>query len=567
MTGGSLGELEGPVARRLAEWGRGEFARRLFERDTTLWPAGSAPQLARGLGWVDLPSTSLESAAEISGIRRFAEDVHAEGIADVVLLGMGGSSLAAEVFSQILAPPEPICRLRVLDTTHPDQISRVAERLDPGRALFIVASKSGGTLETLALYRYFWRLVSEATGKPPGSRFVAITDAGSSLDELARERGFRRVFHAPTDVGGRFSALSPFGLVPAALAGVDLERLLAPCRQMEEKCRGGDGSAGLALGAALGAAHGSGRDKLTLLTSERLASFADWADQLVAESLGKDGRGIVPVAHEPLAGPDGYARDRCFFLLCTRDEAEEGGGGTRAVRELARALGAAGHPVIEQVLPDPHDIGAEMYRWEIGVSAAAAAIGVEPFDQPDVESAKRLTRVVMQVAARDGGSGEVPVSELSRVVSFSPENDVDPRRISSKVGKWLEAAPAGAYLAIQAYLPSTPRIGEGLRRLQALLRSRTRLAVTAAFGPRYLHSSGQLHKGGPDRAFFLQLLDRPRTSLAVPETDYSFETLIRAQAEGDAAALDKLGRSVLRLELDQPTEKTLFALISYLEAG
>jgi transaldolase/glucose-6-phosphate isomerase len=487
------------------------------------------------MGWLDLAVRSAEDTPELE---TFATEIRDAGIERVFLLGMGGSSLAPEVFKQVLGSRPGWPSLEILDSTHPDAVSETSAGLDPERSLFVVASKSGSTIETMSLFRFFWQQCSAAGGLP-GARFVAITDPGSSLEALALEEGFRRVFRAPVDVGGRFSALSVFGLVPAALIGVDVGRLLRAARD------DGLGHEGLLLGAAVAEAALAGRDKLTFLTSPELSSLPDWLDQLVAESLGKEGKGVVSVAHEPLGPITSYGRDRIFVAL--RGPGDPGG----SLEELLKLARDARHPVIEVWLDEPLELGAEMYRWEIAVAAIASALEVDPFGQPDVELAKQLARRVMAGTAIEGAVAPVEVEPGEQLVE--------------ELRTWLASAVSDGYVGLQAFVQPTAEADRAFRRLQGWLRDRTGLAVTAGFGPRFLHSTGQLHKGGPRKGLFLQFVDQPEAALPVPGTDYSFGQLVRAQADGDAAALTERGRSLLRVNLGSAPVENLERLTSSLD--
>jgi len=511
--GVQAGELAGALRHRVDLAARQRLTPRLVEGDPTLWPM---PAEAEGrLGWLKLPSSM---AGEAPGLRDFADEVARDGVQDVVVLGMGGSSLAPEVFESLLGGNEGRPRLTVLDSTHPVVVSAHLEAFPPETSLYVVASKSGTTLETDSLFRSFW----EAAGEEGGSRFIAITDPGTPLAELARTCGFRRLFLAPEDVGGRFSALSPFGLVPAALIGADLEPLM-------------EGAAGVLdapesaveLGLLMGEAVLAGRDKITLVADASLAPFVAWLEQLLAESTGKSGTGVVPVSGESSDVPLGS--DRLFVGLTLDDS------GDAAVR--LRALSAAGHPVAETRWSGPEAVGAEMMRWELATAAAAAVINVQAFDQPDVDLAKRLAREAMS------GSGGAEADDPTIVDAGDAE------ALQAAIGQWLAGASAGDYIALQAFLPAVPEIQATVDSLRADLAA-TGLPTTLGYGPRFLHSTGQLHKGGRKGVFCLQLVDGSGGELGVPGSGYTYRQLIDAQALGDARALARKGRRVLRVSLD-----------------
>ena len=544
-----LGAARASVDARLAQWRAAGLGRGLWAKDPTVWFEEPVAQISDRLGWLDLPSVM---AGQIEGIERFADQVCGEGTRHVVLLGMGGSSLAPEVFAAALGGGAQYPELIVLDSTHPAAVAEVERRIDIARTLFLVSSKSGTTLETLSLFRTFWRRAGDSGsgGSGPGRRFVAITDAGSPLADLAAERGFRNTFLAPADVGGRYSALSVFGLVPAALAGMDIRRLLAGAQAMAEACGPGVAETenpALVLGAALAELARSGRDKLTFLTSPALIALPAWIEQLIAESIGKEGIGIVPVAGEAPGDAADYGDDR-FFVSITL----AGDGPGEASGPMLSALIAAGHPLARIELSDVTGLAQEMFRWQLAVAAAAAALGVHPFDQPDVEIAKELARQAMAPAAPGAESAEV-----DRADSIGAG---DPEALMQALSAWTGGARPGDYIALQAYLAPTEGTTTALTDIRLALRDRLTLAVTLGFGPRFLHSTGQLHKGGPDNGLFLQLVDRPDDDIAIPETDYGFAALIRAQALGDLAALEQRRRRVLRVDLGTDTASGLAAL-------
>ena len=530
----SLGEHHESVDARLEAWHAAHLCRRLWEKDPTIWFAEPVPEITDRLGWLSLHETMHEQLDELHG---FAEEVRRDGVRHVLLLGMGGSSLAPEVFASTFGSAAGYPELIVLDSTHPGAVRDVDRRIDPTRTLFLVSSKSGTTLETLALFQTFWDRANQE-GNDAGRHFTAITDRGTSLERLALERGFRRVFRAPPDVGGRYSALSVFGLVPAAVTGIDVHRLLDRAWTMAEAgafCVSESANPGFALGAALGELARAGRDKVTFLTSPALAAFPAWLEQLIAESTGKDGKGILPVADETPDSPDVYGTDRFFVSLSLDgDDPDE-------LASRLRALEAAGHPVARICLREKADLAQEMFRWEVAVAVAGSVLGIHPFNQPDVQLAKALAGEAMaserQEAARPGDDAEDAVSTT------------EPQALEQRLAAWLAAARPGEYVALQAYLAPTAQTTAVLQSIRLALRDRLKLATTLGYGPRFLHSTGQLHKGGPNTGLFLQLVDEPEDDIAVPETDYTFGALIGAQALGDYRALVQRGRRVLRVNL------------------
>ena len=547
----NLGEFEPRVRSRLKEWERDSYASRLWKRDTSLWPDTPASDVVHRLGWLALPRDMHE---QIGPINRFAREIRREGVRHVVLLGMGGSSLAAEVFQATQGTRKGYPELIVLDSTHPDAIRAVEERIDPGQTLFIVSSKSGGTIETLSFFHYFWEKF-HALDETPGRRFVAITDPGTPLEALARRRGFRRVFAAPVDVGGRFSALAVFGLVPAALIGVDIHLVLDGSWAMMDSSvarASGSENPALVLGATLGELAAAGRDKITIMTSASLTAFPAWIEQLVAESTGKDGRGIVPVVDEPLGPPASYGSDRNFVeILLVGDGPVD--------QERLSALERAGHPVSRLQLDDPALIGQEFFRWEVAVAAAGSILGVQPFNEPDVKLAKEFARKVIAEKSLGGGGGTGPGVET---ISIERADE-----LCAAFRRWLASASEGDYIAVHAYLPHDDPTNEMLQAIRLALRDRTRLATTLGYGPRLLHSTGQLHKGGPNNGLFLQIVDEPVDRKPVPETEYSFGDLIRAQSLGDAMALRERGRRVLRVDLGRRRAEGLSELLDIARMG
>ncbi len=521
--------LEG-VEGRLEVWKESRFADRLWEHDHTLWAETPLPELTDRLGWLDLPG---EMMSRLDDLREFAHSVRSEGFKHIMLLGMGGSSLAPEVFQKTLGNAAGYPALTVLDSTHPDAVRTAAAGIDPGKTLFLFSSKSGGTQETISFFHFFHSQVSEVSDKP-GSHFVAITDPDSSLAELAEEHGFRRIFETPPDVGGRYSALTFFGLVPAALIGADIEKLLVSARKIARAttfAAPGPANPALTLGAMMGELAGEGRDKVTFLTSPSLNAFPAWLEQLIAESTGKEDQGILPVADEPHGEPESYGRDRLFVLFTLAGEQSP------QDEDLIKALEERGHPVVRIVLGEIEDIGREMFGWEVAVAAAGSVIGIHPFNQPDVQLAKDLARKAMSGEAGD---------ETSSLKEFDTS---DRAALELAVYEWVRQASAGDYFTIQAWLAPSDEMTGRLQRLQIYLRDRRKLAATLGYGPRFLHSTGQLHKGGPNNALVLQLVDEVSEDIPVPETDFTFGALIRAQSIGDYQALRQRGRRILRINL------------------
>ncbi len=509
------------------------FVERLWAQDAGLWSANPAQQalIKNRLGWLASPSFMRERLAEL---KDFAAEIRRAGFSHVVLLGMGGSSLAPEVFALTFGFKQGSPTLLVLDSTDPAAVKNSLNRVNLAHTLLIVSSKSGTTLEPLAFYKFFRAQVEQIRAEP-GPQFVAITDSGTPLERLAKEERFRRVFVNPSTIGGRYSAISYFGLVPAALIGVDLDRLLERAGAMV--ARSTDRlplreNPGVVLGAALGAVAKAGRDKVTLLLSPRLQAFGSWVEQLLAESTGKEGRGLIPVDGELPAGPAVYGQDR-FFVAVTLD-------GEAHLDGHLKELQAAGHPVFRITLKDPFDLCAEFFRWEVATATAGALLEVNPFDEPNVQEAKDNTAKLLH-ASRPG----VPRADRT------PDSEQD------ALAAHLAQAKPGDYLALLAYLPSSAEVSVQLQALRSLIRDRLKIATTVGYGPRYLHSTGQLHKGGPGTGLFILITGDDREDLAIPGEPYSFGALKNAQALGDFQALKGRGRRVIRLHVDDKASEIL----------
>lgn len=529
-----LGEYKIQVEERLKAWKRENFIRRLWAKDPTLWFPKPEPEITDRLGWLTLPEVMHEKLDELVS---FAEEVKSEGISHVVLLGMGGSSLAPEVFQKTFGNSPGYPELLVLDSTHPEAVRVLRDRVDLGRTLFLVSSKSGATLETLSLFRYFWNETSQVVDKP-GRHFAAITDPGTPLMKMAQGRGFRTVFEAPPDVGGRYSAFTVFGLVPAALIGMDVHKFLDKARLASE-----ENASGIILGAALGELNAS-RDKITILCSPSLSSFCDWLEQLIAESTGKDGKGIIPVVNEQAAPLDVYGEDRFFVGIFFEGDKKD------KLEEQFKKLKASGCPTIRINLKEKIDLGQEIFRWEIAVASSGAVLGIHPFNQPDVQLAKDFAWKAME-------EEEFKEQGKSQMEAVSTE---EPEILTEALEKWIQQSKRGDYIALQAYLSPSPDITTALQRVRFELFRCTNLATTMGYGPRFLHSTGQLHKGGPASGLFLQLIDEPQEDLPIPETNYSFRALIQAQALGDYQALKQRNRRVVRVNLKDDVHEGLKCL-------
>jgi transaldolase / glucose-6-phosphate isomerase len=510
---------EPAIDARLARAGAEEVARRIFERDDTLWGPAGQPEVSNRLGWLDVHDRLL---AEVDELEAFAQQARADGLTEAVVLGMGGSSLAPEVFRRSFGTHADGLILHVLDSTDADAVRDVEAEIDVAKTLFVVSSKSGGTIETLSAFHYFW----EKTGDN-GAQFVAITDPGSGLAALGEERGFRRVFLNDPNIGGRYSALSYFGIVPAALLGADLRALLGGAAELEEQLRAGDPAAnpGLWLGCAIGELALARRDKLTFVVDPPIESYGLWVEQLIAESTGKHGKGVLPVADEPLAAPEAYGGDRVFLHL--HDDAAHPPAGASDNDDVVGRLVAAEQPVITIGAHGASDLGRIMVLFEFATAVVGWVLEINPFDQPNVQAAKDKTNDVLSIdtppAIEEAGA--------------------------DALATLLDAGPS-SYLAIQGYLAPTPEFDGEIAELRALIRDRTSMATTFGYGPRYLHSTGQLHKGGPPEGRFLQLLHEADEDVAIPGGSVAtFETLKRAQADGDLLILRDHGLPAERIVL------------------
>jgi len=512
------------VEQKLARAAQIGVAERLRAQDPTLWGPEGAPEIGDRLGWLTIAERMLERVGELTA---FAGRVREDGLHDVVLLGMGGSSLAPEVLRRCFGSADGHPRLHVLDSTDAATIGAVTRAIDPQRTLFLVSSKSGGTIEPLSLFAHFWSLAAR------GENFAAITDPGSGLEELARAHGFREVFAGDPNIGGRYSALSPFGIVPAALIGVDVRALLTRAAQAWQTATAVQltqdaalqATASVWLGAALSALAGAGRDKLTFLISPSLPGLGLWLEQLVAESTGKRETGILPVADEPPGAAGDYGADRVFAHL------PDSAAPDQQLDELARALARAGHPVLTVPTAGPLDLGRVFLLWELAVAVAGWGLQINPFDQPNVQQAKDATKRVLEEYERTGRLPEPP--------------DADSAAVSALVG---EASPP-QYVALMGYTRPSPELDDAIAALRAAIRARGGATTTFGYGPRFLHSTGQYHKGGPRTGRFLQLVHDSGEDIEIPGAGYTFDTLKHAQASGDLQTLRELGLPAERVRL------------------
>ncbi len=557
----TLGPAAAGARATLGRLERERFVPRLWAREPAVFKADPAHQqvVRNRLGWLGVVEPMRQEAA---GLRAFAGEAREEGLTHALLLGMGGSSLAPEVLRLTFGVVPGGLDLRVLDSTDPAAVAATAAALPLERTLVLVSTKSGTTTETLAFYAYFRERLRHAVGERAGRRCVAITDPGTPLERLAREAGFRRTFLNPADIGGRYSALSYFGLVPAALIGLDPAALLDRAAAMAKGCAAevpaGDNRA-VRLGVALAELARAGRDKVTFFLSSGIAPFAAWVEQLLAESTGKEGRGLVPIADEAPGPPAVYGGDRVFVVMALEDEAP-------AVERAAAPLAAAGHPVLRLRLGDPLDLAGEFFRWELATAVAGALSGIDPFDEPNVQESKDNTgRLLAEFEAQGRLPSEPPAWERDGLSASGGPAGEAPRDLPGLLAAHFRALRPGGYAALMAYLAPT---GAHTRLLQAVrhrLRDALHVATTLGYGPRFLHSTGQLHKGGPPSGCFLQITADDPADQPIPGRPYSFGILKQAQALGDLGALRGRGRPVLRIHLHGEVAPALERLLLAVE--
>ncbi|PYN32007.1 MAG: transaldolase [Candidatus Rokuibacteriota bacterium] len=530
-------DLEKQVRRTLEEWTAGGKVRRLWARDATLWTGADE---ADWLGWLGIVE---DQPGRIDQLRRVAEDVKRERFTHALLLGMGGSSLCPELLKETFGRVDGFPELFVLDSTDPAQIRALERKVDLAKTLFIVASKSGSTLEPNIFKQYFFERVRQIVGaERAGSRFVAITDPGSRLQQVAEADRFRQVFFGVPSIGGRYSALSDFGMVPAAVMGLDVARLLGRAKEMADACGGNvpaEKNPGAVLGVVLGVLATQGRDKVTLVVSPAIYDLGAWLEQLLAESTGKEGKGLIPVDREPLGPPEVYGADRLFVYLRLASAPD-------ARQDLAViALERAGQPLVRITVDGPYDLGAELFRWEFATAVAGSVLGVNAFDQPDVEASKVATRRLTEEYER---TGTLPPESPTRVSEAN---------LTATLRAHLRTLTPGDYFAILAYLEMNAAHEATLQGIRRAVRDRYRVATCLGFGPRFLHSTGQAYKGGPNTGVFLQITCEDAADLAVPGQAYTFGVVKAAQARGDLAVLAERGRRALRVHLDTDAPRGL----------
>ncbi len=571
--------LAAAVAAALARADEERWSERLHEHDTTLWSSDPAvlEKIANRLGWLDLP---VDFSGQVPALEAFGETIRDAGFTAAIVAGMGGSSLAPEVIATAFGDVEDWLTIRVLDSTDPDAVRAAWDGLDPLATLFIVGSKSGTTTETLAFQADAWQRIHDALRahgariESPGEFMVAVTDPGPSLAAIPHQDEMRGVFLNPASVGGRYSALSYVGLLPASLAGVDLDPFLASAVGMHARCMTGDPTAnpGVALGATLGALAAAGRDKLTFLVDPAISALGAWLEQLVAESTGKVGTGIVPIDREPLGGPSAYSTDRVFVRIAMdgSEPPAPAPDGT-SVEALLDVLAAAGHPVLRFTLSDPIDLASEFLRWEVATAVAGIILNVNPFDEPNVTESKENTKRVLDALERHGSfPSDLPLAAGEGITLYGDT----PLRLTAGDGtvvgelrRHRERIHPGGYLAIGAFVAPSAARAAAIDRLRARLRDASGSATSGGFGPRFLHSTGQLHKGGPAIGWFLQLTSDHPADLPIPGKPYTFGQLVDAQARGDMEALETHDLPVLRVHLGADVDAGLAALDTAMAAA
>ncbi len=557
------GVLKNSLIEAFKSLNKKQYTRRLFNKDPYLWKEDpeNVKSIKNRLGWLDSIDLFL---GKVNEIKSFAEEIKNEGFKHAVLLGMGGSSLCPEVAQKTFGTADGYPELIVLDNTSPEAVADVDAKIILSTSLFIVPSKSGTTTETLSFYKYFYDKVKQSGAENPGKHFIAITDEGTPLEEESKNKNFRRTFINPADIGGRYSALSYFGLVPMALIGIDTGKLLEYAHQFQYSCDPfipAQANPAVSLGALLGIAYREGKDKATFIISESLSAFGDWVEQLIAESTGKEGKGLVPVVGEDTAKPEFYLNDRIFIYLYTKPDEDP------ILTKKVSALENAGHPVVKIELQEKISLGAEFFRWEIATAIAGAVIGVNPFNEPNVAESKKNTKDLLgewkQKGSLDSGSPKIEIEKIK--IFFEDSLPHDGKLPEEFLNNFLNLASAGTkeksahpgYVSILAYFLNTPQRLKILNSIRKKIRSKLRTAATLGFGPRYLHSTGQLHKGGEDDGIFIILTGDTAGRISIPDDDFDFNTLQTAQALGDYRSLTNKNRKVIRIHLGNKIDQNL----------
>lgn len=550
----SLGRYQQQAERTVRLLDEHRFSERIWAKDPSLWKPEPEVQekIQNRLGWLSITEPMVERTGEMTA---FVRSVKAAGFTHAVLMGMGGSSLCPEVLRQTFGVKTGYPELHVLDSTDPATIRRVEKSITLRRTLFIVASKSGTTAEVQALYQYFSEKVRSIQGNTFGQNFIAITDPGTSLERLGRDKNFRRIFLNPPDIGGRYSALSYFGLIPAALIGIDLEPFLERAHEMMRACALRVPAAdhpGIQLGAILGMLAKEGRDKMTFITDHAIGSLGVWIEQLVAESTGKEGKGLIPVDGEEIGSPLAYDHDRIFIYTGLNVSRK------RVIDRKLDDLEHAGHPIIRIHLRDTMDLAGEFYRWEMATAVAGTVMEINPFDEPNVAESKKNTRKVLEAFQKTGRFAPRESLVDEQGIRLYGERRSGPRGSLKKViGDFLNQTGSGNYVALMAYIEQSPIHDLPLQKIRRLIRNRFRVATTLGYGPRFLHSTGQLHKGGAGNGLFIQITAEEAEDIPVPGEKYTFGTLKRAQALGDYHSLNQRGFRVMQIHMGKDVKKDL----------
>lgn len=552
--------LAATVKSTIADWQSSGKIKRLWDRDASLW---TGEDESKWLGWLDIVDEQL---AQHDALERFTKDVRLRGFEHVLLLGMGGSSLCPEVLAMTFGRIPHCPTLHVLDSTDPAQVKAFEHAIDIPKTLFIVSSKSGSTLEPNIFKQYFFERTKQVVGADKvGSHFVAITDPGSKMQQVAESDRFLHIFFGRPSIGGRYSALSNFGMVPAAVMGLDTKKFLDRTAEMVRGCGPGTSvseNLGAVLGIILGAAANAGRDKVTIITSPGISDLGAWLEQLIAESTGKIGKGIIPVDREHLGGPDTYGNDRVFAYV----RLEKAGDADQDAK--VAALEKAGQPVVRITMPDIYDLGAEFFRWEIATAVAGAVIGINTFNQPDVEASKIATRALTSEYEKTGSlPAEKPILEDGGIKLFTDEKNAaelakgaGEKSLTGYLKAHLNRIQAGDYFAVLGYIQMNAEHEQNLQAVRHAVRDKKRIATCLGFGPRFLHSTGQAYKGGPNSGVFLQVTCDDSVELPVPGQKYTFGIVKAAQARGDFQVLAERGRRALRVHLGKDLKSGLAAL-------
>ena len=564
----AVGSFDETVRASLDDLQAQDFVSRIWARDPALWHEAPAHQaiIRNALGWL---TVSEQQMRHVSQLQAFADEVKTAGFTHILLLGMGGSSLCPEVCRMTFGAIRGFPELHVLDSTVPSQVRSFEGRVDLERTLCIVASKSGSTTEPLVFQKYFFERMRQIKGDRAGENFIASTDPGSLLEGLARELRFREIFPGTPDIGGRYAALSNFGTVPAAAMGVNVEVLLRQAECMRQRCDStvpATDNPAIALGAVLATVAKAGRDKVTFIASPAVSDLGAWLEQLIAESTGKEGKGIIPVDDEPLGEAHVYGNDRVFVYIRYADKA------VPDQEAIVDALQSAGHPVVRIDCTSLMNLGQEFFRWEMATATAGSLLGVNAFDQPNVQESKEFTKFYLEEFKQNGRlPEESPVITDGDVRLFTDDANhqalEDASSLVQAVAAHLSRVGPGDYVAINAYLERTPAVHEALQRIRAVIRDTKRIATTLGYGPRFLHSTGQLHKGGPDSGVFLQVTADHGEDLDIPGEPYSFGTLVAAQALGDMKSLCTRNRRVIRIHLGCDVEDGVRQILKAVEAA